>query len=152
MSAIRVSAKAIIIKEDKILLIKNKDENGYWYSLPGGGQQHQENLVEAVIRECKEEVGVDIKVGNVKFIRDYIGKNHEFHLTDSHQHQVEIMFECFLTEDTTPTMGAVPDENQIGYEWVLLSEISNYRLYPKALITQFSNYNNSNPIYIGDVN
>lgn len=34
---IRNSAKGIVIKEDKILLTKNQDNEGYFYIYPGGG-------------------------------------------------------------------------------------------------------------------
>lgn len=49
---IRSTAKAIIIKGNKILLNKCKDiKNGDYYSLPGGGQQKYETLHDAVVRE-----------------------------------------------------------------------------------------------------
>lgn len=54
---IRNSAKAIIINEDKILLTKNQDNEGYFYLYPGGGQEYRETLHDALIRECIEEVG-----------------------------------------------------------------------------------------------
>lgn len=50
-SGIRNSAKAIIIEDGKILFTKNKTENGLFYLLPGGGQEHDETLVEALKRE-----------------------------------------------------------------------------------------------------
>lgn len=41
---IRNSAKAVIIQEGKLLAIKKQDKEGYYYILPGGGQEHGENL------------------------------------------------------------------------------------------------------------
>jgi ADP-ribose pyrophosphatase YjhB (NUDIX family) len=52
-------------------LIENKDALGYWYCLPGGGQNPGENLREAVVRECQEEIGVVVTVAEILFIRDY---------------------------------------------------------------------------------
>ena len=79
MKPVRVSAKAIIIENGKILLIKHEDKYGEWYGLPGGGQENGETLVEALIRECQEEISATIEVKDVLYIRDYIAKNHEFY-------------------------------------------------------------------------
>jgi len=153
MKPIRNSAKAVIIKENKILLIQNTDENGYWYTLPGGGQCHGETLTDALLRECGEELGANVTVGNLIFVREYIGKNHEFSTFDYDQHQVELMFECFLETNYELTNGGVPDENQVGVVWIDLKELKKHRLYPKVLIKYLSGYKEMKlPIYFGDVN
>lgn len=54
--AIRNSAKAIIIQDDELLALKMEDKDGYYFILPGGGQEHGENLHETLKRECKEEM------------------------------------------------------------------------------------------------
>ena len=56
MKPIRNSAKAVIIQNEKILLTKNKDDFGFFYLFPGGGQDHGEELKDAVKRECLEEL------------------------------------------------------------------------------------------------
>lgn len=55
-------AYALILNEDKIVLIK-KARGGYIgkLDLPGGGIEHNETPLEAVIRECQEEAGVNIE-------------------------------------------------------------------------------------------
>ncbi|HEY8563271.1 MAG TPA: NUDIX domain-containing protein [Pyrinomonadaceae bacterium] len=155
MASIRVSAKAVIIKEGKILLLKHEDEQGDWYSLPGGGQNHGEKLSEALIRECREEIGTTVKVEEVLFIRDYIADNHEFKDEDPGAHQLEIMFECVLPEQYFPRNGTNPDSTQKGVLWVKLAELSNIRLFPKELIVHLQNNGdnfNRSKIYLGDVN
>nr|WP_317851925.1 NUDIX domain-containing protein [Planococcus sp. 4-30] len=54
---IRNSAKAVILKDSKVLLTKNVDDEGFFYLFPGGGQDHGETLPETVKRECLEEIG-----------------------------------------------------------------------------------------------
>ena len=61
MNGIRNSAKAIIIRDGCLLLVQNKDEEGDWYTLPGGGQNHGETLREALQRECQEKISVSIQ-------------------------------------------------------------------------------------------
>lgn len=46
--SIRNSAKALVIKDGRILAVKIKDNNEEWYILPGGGQESEELLPEAV--------------------------------------------------------------------------------------------------------
>src|SRR5919205_13867 len=134
MSAIRVSAKAVIIKGGKILLLKHEDKEGGWYALPGGGQNHSETLSDALVRECREETGADVTVGEVIFIRDYIADNHEFKDEDPDAHQVEIMFECSLAGDYVAQNGAGPDTTQKEVTWMEVTDLHNYRFYPKELV------------------
>jgi|SRR5579884_1387509 len=64
----RVVVSALIKKENKFLLIKEKlEDNNETWIIPGGGVDFGESLEEAVVREIKEELGLDIKVS--KFLR-----------------------------------------------------------------------------------
>jgi ADP-ribose pyrophosphatase YjhB (NUDIX family) len=96
MRHIRNSAKAIIIRDQKILLTKNKDSFGVFYLLPGGGQEPGESIVEALKRECIEEISSEVTPIDIRYVRDYIGKNHEFADFDADVHQIEYMFVCSL--------------------------------------------------------
>jgi len=61
-----VVGKAIIRKNGKILLLQRSTKSGFdpgLWELPGGKIDYGENLVEALKREVKEEVGLDIKIG-----------------------------------------------------------------------------------------
>jgi len=150
MSKVRISAKAIIIQDGHLLVIRNRDSSGDWYTLPGGGQERGETLTAALNRECLEEIGSGVTVGRIRFVRDYIAKNHEFAAEDD-SHQVEVMFECQLT--SAPGLGAKPDSMQTGVEWLELRDLSNHRLYPKALQRLLSgDAPVDGPLYLGDVN
>ncbi|UII58279.1 NUDIX domain-containing protein (plasmid) [Cytobacillus spongiae] len=149
---IRNSAKAIIRKENKILLTKNEDENGIFYLLPGGGQEHGETLHEALRRECIEETGREVKVGELLHIREYIGKNHEHASFDQHVHQIEFYFECFLySEGGHDPEPSNPDSHQVGIEWVDLNMLVQYRLYPRK-IRQYLTEELPGRVYLGDIN
>ena len=64
----RQRATALIIRDKKILLIR---EGGYWYT-PGGGIEEGESHEEAIARECKEEIGVDVLASHPYFVFDTI--------------------------------------------------------------------------------
>jgi 8-oxo-dGTP diphosphatase len=153
MKPIRNSAKAIIIQNGKLLATKNQDQFGVFYLLPGGGQEPGETIYEALIRECLEEISAEVEIGEVRFIREYIGKNHEFREFDSDVHQIEYMFLCTLKPGSKLCNGSVPDCNQIGVEWLDLRRFSEYRIYPKALaLLILADGQVSGKIYLGDVN
>ncbi len=71
--------RAIIIDQDRILLIKRIKKSSTYWVLPGGGLEHGETEEEAVTRECKEELGVDIAVeGYFDIIKtEYLGQEQE---------------------------------------------------------------------------
>ena len=149
---VRTAAKAIITKDQQILFIQKQDDKGYYYLLPGGGQEHGESMKEAIIRECKEEVMVDVEVGEVLFVRDYIEKNHEFARPDSNFHQLEIMFHCQIVGDQKPENGINPDIGQIGVNWIAVNELDEFRVYPKQLRQYLLENKAEGKIYLGDIN
>lgn len=152
---IRNSAKAIIIQDSKILLTKNKDEEGFFYLFPGGGQEHGEVLPATVKRECIEEIGENVEVKQLLHIREYIGKNHEHAQFDGHVHQIEYYFVChIINRQDVPSVPSNPDSHQIGIEWLPINNLVDYRIYPKGIrecIQEFKG-NKRNAVYLGDIN
>ena len=146
----RISVKALIIDGGRILLPLHRDEAGLYYILPGGGQEAGETLAAALERECREELGVEVAVGELVGARDYIGRHHEFAATDD-AHQVELMFRCRLVGGT-PGTGTAVDNRQIGAEWVELAELGRVRFYPRRLAEVLVERGDVVFGYLGDVN
>lgn len=151
MKPIRNSAKAIIVQDDHILLTKNKDEQGEYYLFPGGGQEKYEQLCETVQRECMEELGCKVDVQDIVYVREYIGKHHEFAAWDADFHQVEFYFECVMTTNADMTQATQLDNGQFDVEWVDISRLHEVRVYPKTLVKYLQDGAN-NPCYLGDAN
>src|SRR5690606_5229629 len=107
----------------------------------------------ALMRECKEELGVEVEIGELLFVREYIGKNHELAKYHSHAHQTEFMFLCHLKAETD-SKGSNPDKGQIGVEWLPIDSLLEYKLFPRALKTYLISYYQSEkmPTYVGDMN
>ncbi|MEK3705992.1 NUDIX domain-containing protein [Paenibacillus sp. FSL R7-0198] len=152
MKPIRNSAKAVIVQDGRLLVIRLEDQYGTAYVFPGGGQEKGEELKDAVVRECLEEIGQAVNVGELLHIREYIGKNHEFAEWDADIHQVEFYFACSLIDpEATVFEGSNPDDHQVAVEWIALEELSQIRLYPKT-IGELLLKSDSSSIYLGDLN
>jgi ADP-ribose pyrophosphatase YjhB (NUDIX family) len=149
--SIRIAAKAVIVRGGHLLVIVKRDAEGEYFILPGGGQEPCEALDAAVRRECLEELGVAVDVGDLLCVRDYIAANHEFADQQANAHQLELMFACQVPDDYTPRMGHVPDEGQEGVRWLPLRELETARLYPAALKQVLAASTNGRR-YLGDVN
>ena len=62
----KLTADGIIIKDDKIVLIKRKNSpfKGLW-ALPGGFVEYGEKVEDTVVREAFEETGLKTKITNL---------------------------------------------------------------------------------------
>lgn len=162
---VRIAAKAVIIYEGQLLALQVRDllhRDRSYHCLPGGGQQPGENLHEALMRECKEEIGVDVRVGELLFARDYIGPNHAHAAVDGQFHQVELIFACKLKEEGFADVGrgAAPDARQIGVDWIPLEQLPDINFRPQALVSPLQALaagasgdlvRSVGPAYLGDV-
>jgi ADP-ribose pyrophosphatase YjhB (NUDIX family) len=153
MRPIRTAARALIIHEQRLLTIKMRDHTGIFYILPGGGQNHGETLREGLYRECLEEIGTEVEIGEFLYVREYIGKNHEFRKSHRSFHQVENVFRCSLPNPEGIGPGTEHDKKQVGVEWIPLAEIKERRFLPEV-IKQYFTEDGFEPEkhYLGDVN
>jgi 8-oxo-dGTP diphosphatase len=151
-SRVRTAAKAIVVRDDQLLAIKCFDHDGLFYILPGGGQEPGEDLHACLQRECLEEIGVGVDVGPLRYVRDYVGRNHQFAEQEGHVHALELMFICTLRGEPAQR-GTTPDDYQVGVEWLRLDLIEQYPLMPRALRACIQDWSRSSgPVYLGDVN
>lgn len=155
---VRVGAKALVIHDGHLLVTANRDHaEGHnpeaFYLLPGGGIEFGEATSDAVRRECLEETSIDVEVGELACIRDYIGASHEFSHWDSGFHQVDLMFWATpTTASQVPRTGEVLDTWQTGARWVPLDQLDDLALYPAALKQWLRLDPSARPLYLGDVN
>lgn len=68
---LQVRITGILIEDDKILIVKQKISPERAWSLPGGRVQKGEMLEEAIIREMREETGLQTSVTKLLYVCDY---------------------------------------------------------------------------------
>ena len=142
MRNVRTSAKAVIIRDGKLLAVKLRDADGEFFILPGGGQEEGEPLPDAAKREVAEEMGVDVRAGELLFVIE--GPQGE------ESHRVDLVFECeYLGE--LPDAELHGDTNQIGFDWLDISTLNRAPLYPSKLRRPIMEHHAGRPhaVYLG---
>ena len=68
-NVMQVRVTGILIEDEKVLLVKQKVANRNW-SLPGGRVENGEMLEEAMIREMREETGLEVNIQKLLYVCD----------------------------------------------------------------------------------
>jgi ADP-ribose pyrophosphatase YjhB (NUDIX family) len=79
---ILIRATGVLVEEGHVLLVKQDITATRHWALPGGRQEVGETLDQCLIRELKEETGLDVAVGDLLYITDRIlPDSHVVHIT-----------------------------------------------------------------------
>jgi 8-oxo-dGTP pyrophosphatase MutT (NUDIX family) len=125
----RIAAGAIIMQEEKILLVRYNDRHGGSYLVGSGGGVHSddENLTQALMREVKEETGIEVRPYKLLFVED---------LLSSRYRMVKIWFLCNIVGgQLEKTQGAI-DEGIVEVRWYGRDELTNEVVYPPVLVNE----------------
>lgn len=132
----RVSIRAVIIEDSRILLCKHHDDRGFWYITPGGAVEQGETLEEAFKREMREELDADVAFHKLLGMREIIADRHPIAQLPKGFHQLELFAEASLLSRPTGNT-PVPDPNQIGIEWVELKRLDEILFFPIGMVRNF---------------
>lgn len=120
----RPSAYGIILKDNSVLLSKQFGK----YDLPGGGIDLGEDVKAAVVREVKEETGIDVAVSKL------IGFENSFfqaaHSNNNSYHSLLVFYACDYLGGNLSTEGF--DEHEKAYaemaEWIPLELVDTIEI------------------------
>ncbi|MDL2317485.1 NUDIX domain-containing protein [Eubacteriales bacterium OttesenSCG-928-A19] len=131
---IRSAAKAVILRDEQVLLVQCESNGTTYYDLPGGGQNAMETMEEAVVRECLEETGYAVRVIRCLALLEEILVDEA--LAVRYPNYVHRIFHVFLCEIDGGVPRAKPSEadfDQVGLRWVPLAHIASLPLRPAAI-------------------
>ena len=121
---LNIRSGIIIIKDNKILLHKNANRDNY--CLPGGGVKFLESSEEAIIREIKEETGLDIKVD--KFVSTI---ENIFERDGIKFHEIYFIYRGSFIEDVDTSKIIENIEGKpLKYGFVDLDKLDDYYILP----------------------
>ena len=136
---IRVGSYGLIIKDNKVALIK-KAVGGYkgLLDLPGGGIEHGEEPEEALIRELKEEAGVDVTSYELLTVTSKRLKWHDDNFNED-LHQIGILYKVELKDYKLREDGDGLDSD--GCSYYEIDKLSKKKITPFTLkVLEFSGY------------
>lgn len=125
----RTSVRALIENQGNILFIKRDRKGDVYYVLPGGGVEEDENPVNALQREIREELSVEGMIGRqvLEFFDTFQGVTTHI-----------LIFECVLPT-TSVSLGKGPERerqsSKNAYEpaWVPVGNLSTIDIRPPQL-------------------
>ncbi len=120
---IRPSIYGVIIQENKVLLTRQWDG----YSFPGGAVEKGEDMYEALVREIREETGLEVKVGEVVAC-----ENSFFKWMGSYWHTILIFRRCEVAGGRLSIEGLEEIEKGITKdlpEWVPIEDLEKIKFY-----------------------
>jgi len=141
MGEIAVRAAGVLVADKRILLVNHvKHGRSYWV-LPGGHVTFGETLRDAVVREMKEELSLDVTVGPLVLV-------HEFLAEDTH-----VLNHAFRVETSSLEFRVKPDKVLRAARWTPLDELDAVELRPPIARELRKVIENppTNPVYLGRV-
>lgn len=131
---INIRVGAIIMKNDKILMVGNTFHPEYRYSV-GGRIKFGETAEEAIVREVYEETGVQMEVDRLGFIHE----NYFYGDVEANRNKLiyEISFFFFmkLPQDFEPVCNSfTEDEHKEFLEWI--DPAGEIKYYPEFFKTE----------------
>ena len=148
---LRNAAKALIRRKGHVLVVEHKDAEGLWHILPGGALNPGESLHEALLRECREEIGSSVLIRDLLFVREYIADRHPFFSEWTQGvHHIDFIFECDVPDGYDPANVQVDQAFHTVPRWLELRMLPTVRFYPQILADLLLSESSFNKVYLGD--
>jgi len=110
---------AAVIRDGERILITKRKEGAFMagrWEFPGGKVEKGEKPHQALIREIKEELCVEIKIDKLLYV-----KQHIYELSDDRKRRVKLMFyEALIAKGEINCVGCSE------YRWVLPKELAGF--------------------------
>lgn len=117
------SVTAVVTDEAGRILLVHKTDNDLW-ALPGGGMDLGESVIDAAVRETKEETGIDIEVTGL--VGTYTNPRHVLAYDDGEVRQQFSL--CFTTRMLGGTLRTSSETKEV--EFVTVADLDGKNIHP----------------------
>jgi len=118
-------AVGVIVKNDKVLLMRRIKDGQEYYVFPGGGVIEGESTETATIREIKEELSINPKIDKLLFEIENQGRQEYYYLIKEFSGQPQLGGE---------EKQRMNENNQYYPVWMELDKLTNLdNLYPELV-------------------
>ena len=131
----------ICIHNNKVLL--QKPTNDTAFAFPGGHVELGETNAQTLFREFKEEIGVDIKVSDLKWVGEIF-----FPWGNKPCHQIWLYYVVDIKSNNVPLEGMFVGKEKIEgrkfdleFHWVPIGELNNIEVYPTNVVELMNKIN-----------
>jgi len=119
-----VLTRTVVFDENGRVLVQHGLTSGNdFYRLPGGHVRFREKLEDYVIREVKEETGLDVEVDRLLWVRDFLDQFSD--------HSIELFF---LATVMGGEFKSALDVESSDFFFMTVEELEEVVFYPKAFI------------------
>ncbi|MBP0482357.1 NUDIX domain-containing protein [Sagittula salina] len=127
MTTPRLAARAVILHDDRLLLVNAwPDRRNTLWCAPGGGVESGSSIPDNLAREVHEETGLTVAVGPPCLVN-------EFHDPKGSFHQVEVFFRCTITSGQISDDWQDPEGIVHSRRFFARAEIAGLSLKPESL-------------------
>jgi ADP-ribose pyrophosphatase YjhB (NUDIX family) len=134
------AASAIVLDDAGRILLHKRTDNQYW-SIPGGGMEPGESIAETIVREVREETGVEAKVE--KLLGIYSNPRHVSVYDDGEVRQQFSV--CFLCRAVGGELRTSKESSEVRF--VELAQTGDLPIHPSIrLRIQHYTENRSEPV------
>ncbi|MFD8598397.1 NUDIX hydrolase [Kitasatospora sp. NPDC059646] len=117
------SVTAVVTNAEGQLLLIHKTDNNLW-ALPGGGHDVGESVSDTVVREVREETGIDVEVLSVVGL--YTDPNHVMAYDDGEVRQQFSI--CFRARPVGGTLRTSSESKEV--RWVSPADLADLDIHP----------------------
>ncbi len=124
---VRVGTRAVIFNKENTLLVEHslRPKEDYYY-LPGGGVWFHEKIDDCLVREVKEETGLDVKTERLLWVRDFVEGFPDLH-------GIEIFFLATITGGKFEPMH---DTEPLEFSFMDVEKLDSICFYPTSFIAK----------------
>ena len=117
------AASAIVLDDASRILLHKRTDNEYW-SIPGGGMEPGESIAETIVREVREETGIEARVE--KLLGVYSNPRHVSVYDDGEVRQQFSV--CFLCRAVGGELATSKESSEVRF--FDLGEIEGLSIHP----------------------